>query len=255
MVIDLCDSDQEVLVISDDDDAAHGPAPAPPPTCSPDGAGPSACPGCDVCAPGAPAGGALDEADMDESDDSDEDGADDADDAAAAKRVVSPRDNTFNKFLDGLAQIPPPRDEPDLVALQTAREEHVRHTKRLLPTPDEYLRAQRARRAAEAAEKRRAEPALTGDPVRDMVARAFRRVLAADAKRERRQQQRADQMEFDRDDDVCVVCGIDDEHNATPTVACPGCDSVYHVTCLDPPLTAVPKDGWVCPDCVPNLIR
>ena len=31
---------------------------------------------------------------------------------------------------------------------------------------------------------------------------------------------------------------------------CDTCDRVYHLSCLDPPLTKVPPGTWFCPKCV-----
>lgn len=33
-------------------------------------------------------------------------------------------------------------------------------------------------------------------------------------------------------------------------MCCETCPRVYHITCLDPPLSAVPEDDWFCPKCV-----
>jgi hypothetical protein len=33
---------------------------------------------------------------------------------------------------------------------------------------------------------------------------------------------------------------------------CDFCERGYHMTCLDPPLTKVPKGDWACPSCVLN---
>jgi hypothetical protein len=30
----------------------------------------------------------------------------------------------------------------------------------------------------------------------------------------------------------------------------PQCDSPFHMSCLDPPLTSIPPGEWFCPDCV-----
>ena len=45
----------------------------------------------------------------------------------------------------------------------------------------------------------------------------------------------------------CTVCGKDedDEH----MLVCDGCDGLYHMQCLDPPLTTLPEGDWFCPTC------
>lgn len=46
---------------------------------------------------------------------------------------------------------------------------------------------------------------------------------------------------------VCEVC--DTEGNEGKVLICEVCDQAYHTYCLDPPLTSVPADLWVCPRC------
>ena len=44
------------------------------------------------------------------------------------------------------------------------------------------------------------------------------------------------------------MCGLDDRD--FDLLICDGCDSMYHLGCLDPPLEAVPEeDYWYCPTC------
>ena len=31
---------------------------------------------------------------------------------------------------------------------------------------------------------------------------------------------------------------------------CDGCDDLYHLTCLDPPLASVPEGEWLCKSCI-----
>lgn len=68
------------------------------------------------------------------------------------------------------------------------------------------------------------------------------------------------------DEPMCVFCHDDDEipvcvfcacrvcfgkHNHHKLLLCDQCDDEYHMTCLDPPLKKVPRDGkpWYCPSC------
>ena len=46
----------------------------------------------------------------------------------------------------------------------------------------------------------------------------------------------------------CVNCGIDDFDDMS--LICDGCDAVYHIWCLDPPLSEVPSGDWYCERCV-----
>jgi hypothetical protein len=50
------------------------------------------------------------------------------------------------------------------------------------------------------------------------------------------------------DNSACFVCGSgEDEHLV---LMCDGCPNEYHIGCLSPPLTALPKeDTWLCPQC------
>jgi len=49
---------------------------------------------------------------------------------------------------------------------------------------------------------------------------------------------------------VCVVCEKDDDPALT-ILLCDGvdCNKEYHITCLSPPLDAIPEGEWFCPDC------
>ena len=46
----------------------------------------------------------------------------------------------------------------------------------------------------------------------------------------------------------CGVCDLSSGARAA-TVLCDGCDGAYHLTCLTPPLAAVPNGSWSCPEC------
>ena len=57
---------------------------------------------------------------------------------------------------------------------------------------------------------------------------------------------------MDPNDDYCFVC-IDEGE----LICCEaeGCSRSYHITCLDPPLVAVPEGTWMCPDCSNPLAK
>ncbi|EPX74120.1 Lid2 complex subunit [Schizosaccharomyces octosporus yFS286] len=45
----------------------------------------------------------------------------------------------------------------------------------------------------------------------------------------------------------CEFCASDS--NPESILLCDGCECAYHISCLDPPLNAVPKDDWYCDSC------
>ncbi|KAL0571375.1 hypothetical protein V5O48_010591 [Marasmius crinis-equi] len=48
--------------------------------------------------------------------------------------------------------------------------------------------------------------------------------------------------------DACVACKKD----SGDPLECDKCDNPYHLSCLNPPLSAVPEGEWFCPKCVEN---
>lgn len=50
--------------------------------------------------------------------------------------------------------------------------------------------------------------------------------------------------EDDNHDEVCAICKESGE-----LLLCDTCNLVYHMSCLDPPLTSVPPGMWLCPKC------
>jgi len=58
-----------------------------------------------------------------------------------------------------------------------------------------------------------------------------------------------DEDEYEEDDHTyCVICGQSDREESM--LLCDGCDGGFHMACLTPPLTSVPRGEWFCPDCV-----
>ena len=45
----------------------------------------------------------------------------------------------------------------------------------------------------------------------------------------------------------CVICDLGDDENKM--VLCDGCDAGYHLYCLKPKLSQVPRGRWFCPAC------
>ncbi|XP_058515574.1 PHD and RING finger domain-containing protein 1-like isoform X2 [Ochotona princeps] len=54
-------------------------------------------------------------------------------------------------------------------------------------------------------------------------------------------------QEDEEDPTFCEVCGRSDREDRL--LLCDGCDSGYHMECLEPPLQEVPVDEWFCPEC------
>ncbi|KAK3754887.1 hypothetical protein QZH41_018942, partial [Actinostola sp. cb2023] len=50
--------------------------------------------------------------------------------------------------------------------------------------------------------------------------------------------------ENDEHDDSCAICKTSGE-----LLMCDTCNLVYHLNCLDPPLTSIPPGMWMCPKC------
>jgi hypothetical protein len=51
----------------------------------------------------------------------------------------------------------------------------------------------------------------------------------------------------DHNDTECKVCGSED--NPEKLLCCESCPAVYHLYCLDPPLSRIPAGDWFCPAC------
>lgn len=45
----------------------------------------------------------------------------------------------------------------------------------------------------------------------------------------------------------CEICGS--SHVGEALLVCDGCDRLFHITCLDPPLSSVPDGDWFCASC------
>ncbi|XP_067850374.1 PHD and RING finger domain-containing protein 1 [Heptranchias perlo] len=64
--------------------------------------------------------------------------------------------------------------------------------------------------------------------------------------------QNPNQGNEEEEEDVtnCEVCGRSDREDSL--LLCDGCDSGYHLDCLNPPLRTVPVEEWFCPECAIN---
>ncbi|CDH15710.1 related to Histone demethylase JHD2 [Zygosaccharomyces bailii ISA1307] len=56
-----------------------------------------------------------------------------------------------------------------------------------------------------------------------------------------------DELESE-DDEGCVVCGRNNK--PTKMILCDSCDKPFHIFCLSPPLTSIPKGDWICNNCI-----
>ena len=50
--------------------------------------------------------------------------------------------------------------------------------------------------------------------------------------------------------DRCQVCQTDEQAETPNMLLCDGCDAAYHIHCLEPPLSEIPKADWYCEFCV-----
>lgn len=48
-------------------------------------------------------------------------------------------------------------------------------------------------------------------------------------------------------EDHCIICAS--ARDPTKLLICDGCERVFHLYCLTPPLAKVPRGKWFCPDC------
>ena len=60
-------------------------------------------------------------------------------------------------------------------------------------------------------------------------------------------QRRKQKRSSSRSPSQCAACG--DTEGEDTMVLCDGCDQGYHMSCLTPPLQAVPPGAWHCPQC------
>lgn len=54
--------------------------------------------------------------------------------------------------------------------------------------------------------------------------------------------------EDESDEEGCLVCT--QSNNPTKMILCDSCDKPFHISCLSPPLTLVPKGEWICNNCI-----
>lgn len=50
------------------------------------------------------------------------------------------------------------------------------------------------------------------------------------------------------DEEGCVVCNR--PNRPTKMIMCDSCDKPFHLSCLTPPLTSIPKGDWICTNCI-----
>lgn len=50
--------------------------------------------------------------------------------------------------------------------------------------------------------------------------------------------------------EFCELCRSEEDEESI--LLCDECDKGYHMRCLDPPLTSVPKGDWICDACIVN---
>src|SRR4029434_7432209 len=53
---------------------------------------------------------------------------------------------------------------------------------------------------------------------------------------------------------VCVCVCVYRSCRLAPLVQCDYCPLLFHMDCLDPPLTAMPTGRWMCPNHVEHLV-
>ncbi|EJU06319.1 hypothetical protein DACRYDRAFT_60996 [Dacryopinax primogenitus] len=70
----------------------------------------------------------------------------------------------------------------------------------------------------------------------------------AQSQREERAQSPDIRLEPLQPGDACEICRIDNDN--TNMLLCDGCDAAFHMYCLDPPLTYIPKSQWFCHACL-----
>lgn len=48
----------------------------------------------------------------------------------------------------------------------------------------------------------------------------------------------------------CIVCGKKQSSSGTKLIVCEICPRAYHIDCIRPPLTKVPRGKWYCTNCI-----
>lgn len=48
--------------------------------------------------------------------------------------------------------------------------------------------------------------------------------------------------------EICEICNVGE--NEDEILLCDGCDRGYHMYCLDPPLSSIPRTEWYCVKCL-----
>lgn len=57
-----------------------------------------------------------------------------------------------------------------------------------------------------------------------------------------------DEDEDESDEEGCLVCTK--SNNPTKMILCDSCDKPFHISCLSPPLSSIPKGEWICKNCI-----
>lgn len=53
---------------------------------------------------------------------------------------------------------------------------------------------------------------------------------------------------------TCLLCVPCRSCRLAPLIQCDYCPLLFHMDCLDPPLTALPAGKWMCPNHVEHLV-
>ncbi|KAI3647953.1 hypothetical protein MP228_008174 [Amoeboaphelidium protococcarum] len=60
-----------------------------------------------------------------------------------------------------------------------------------------------------------------------------------------------DSYNYSEDMSTCQICHTDDDPHQL--LICDGCDQMYHLYCLEPPLSSVPMNEWFCSSCTQSV--
>ena len=74
-----------------------------------------------------------------------------------------------------------------------------------------------------------------------------RQVVREDTKSSHKESESEDEEREEENREGCRICRSTDDPDTM--LLCDGCDQEYHMQCLQPPLRAIPKGKWFCPNC------